>query len=237
MRASEALKRLARALRRESEILDGALEIAELPALLGNDRPVILEIGCNDGSHTLQFLEVFPQATIFCFEPDDRAIRRFAQTVQSPRVTLVPIAIGATDGTVRFYASGGAPSAEWAERLPEGWDLSGSIRPPKKHLKRAPWCTFDAGHEVAMRRLDSWAHETGVERVDFVWADVQGAEGDLILGGGQTLARTRYLYTEYSDEELYEGQIDLKGLLERLPQFDVARRYHGDVLLANRSVA
>ncbi len=83
------------------------------------------------------------------------------------------------------------------------------------HLRRAPWCTFDSGSAVLMRSLDSWASEAGVDRVDFIWADVQGAEGDVISRGQHTLARTRYFDTEYSNEELYEGQIDLMSLLDR----------------------
>ena len=230
-----SLRRMVRALIGEPDVVEGELDIARLPPLIGTNAPVILEIGCNDGSHTRQFLDVFPQARIYCFEPDARALRRFAQHVQSANVTLVPVAIGAVDGTARFFASGGAPSPEWAARLPDGWDLSGSIRPPRKHLQRAPWCTFDSGSAVPMRSLDSWAREAGIDRVDFIWADVQGAEGDVVMGGQDTLARTRYFYTEYSNEELYEGQVDLKGLLRSLPQFKVVHRYHGDVLLANRS--
>jgi FkbM family methyltransferase len=154
--------------------------------------------------------------------------------VQSERVTLVPVALGAADGTTPFYASRGAPSREWAERLPEGWDLSGSIRRPRRHLRRAPWCQFDAGTPVPVRSLDSWTDEAGIGRIDLIWADVQGAEIDLIAGGSRTLARTRYFYTEYSNEELYEGQVNLAGLRQRLPQFDLVQRYPGDALFANR---
>lgn len=212
----------------------GELEIGDLPALLGTAAPVILEVGCNDGTHTRRFLDVFPEARIYCFEPDGRARRRFAQNVQDARVTLIPIAIGAADGWTPFYASRGAPSAEWAARLPEGWDLSGSIRRPKRHLRRNPWCEFDAGTPVQVRSLDSWAREHGVEEVDLIWADVQGAEGDLVAGAPQVLARTRYLYTEYNNEEMYEGQLDLRRLLARLPDFEVLHRFPGDVLLSNK---
>jgi len=221
--------------RRLAGVADGELRVEELPALLGTDRPVILEIGCNDGGHTLQFLAAFPGGRIHCFEPDARAQRRFAEQVHSDRATLVPVAIGAHDGTTTFYASQGAPSDEWSARLPEGWDLSGSIRPPKTHLTLNPWCTFDAAAEVPVRRLDTWAGEHGVEHVDLIWADVQGAEGDLIRGGLATLARTRFLYTEYSNDEMYEGQITLRDLLAALPQFKVVRRFTGDVLLENRA--
>ena len=72
--------------------------------------------------------------------------------------------------------------------------------------------------------------------IDLIWADVQGAEGDLIEGGRQALARTRYFYTEYDDQELYEGQIPLAKLLSLLPEFEIVPRYRWDVLLRNRAI-
>lgn len=87
---------------------------------------------------------------------------------------------------------------------------------------------------VSTRRLDTWAADEGVDSVDFIWADVQGAEIDLINGGRVTLSNTRYLYTEYSNRELYEGQVGLKTLLKSLPEFEVVHRFAHDVLLRNR---
>jgi hypothetical protein len=72
--------------------------------------------------------------------------------------------------------------------------------------------------------------------VDFIWADVQGAESDLIEGASRLLASTRYFYTEYSNSEWYEGQVTLPGLVQMLPDFDLLRRYQMDVLFRNRTL-
>ena len=55
----------------------------------------------------------------------------------------------------------------------------------------------------------------------------------MILGGRGALARAHYLYTEYSDEELYEDQPTLKEILELLPGFRVVELWPDDVLLEN----
>jgi hypothetical protein len=111
--------------------------------------------------------------------------------------------------------------------------LSGSIRKPKEHLDVYPWCKFESKIVVKTRTLDSWAREEGVGVIDLIWADVQGAEADLIAGGKEALRRTRYFYTEYSNAELYEGQANLKQLLRLLPDFHVVHRYENDILLRN----
>ena len=144
------------------------------------------------------------------------------------------------DGKTTFYQSSGLPPPElgnWAKRWEdnqEGWDLSGSIRKPKEHLDATPWCTFPDTIEVETKRLDSWLHEQeDIDTIDFIWADVQGAEADMISGGQEALARTRYLYTEYSNREIYEGQSDLRELLAMLPDYEIIYRYPHDVLLRN----
>ena len=81
--------------------------------------------------------------------------------------------------------------------------------------------------------LDTWCDENGIEAIDFIWLDVQGAEMDVIRGGEKVLVKTRYIYTEYSDQELYEGQSPLDQLLNALPAFKIVERYRGDVLLEN----
>jgi FkbM family methyltransferase len=215
--------------------LSPALEGDYLQRLLGKEDPIILEIGCNDGAHTQWFLELFSEARICCFEPDPRARERFRNRMGGieGKVRLFDVAISDNDGETEFYLSDGLPDERLAKDYPAGWDQSGSIRKPKKHLEVFDWCRFDKTIRVQTRKLDTWCREEGIERVDFIWADVQGAEADLIRGGRVTLEKTRYLYTEYSNDELYEGQLDLKGLLALIPDFRVVCRYNGDVLLTN----
>lgn len=221
----------------EPPLVPGALDANRLRELLGKPDPVILEIGCNDGEHTWMFMQSFAEARIYAFEPDVRARARFESHIQDARVQLFATAVGATDGITTFYPSNGLPPNASAANMPGGWDLSGSIRAPKEHLEMHPWCRFDAGIDVTVTRLDSWRKQQAVEAVDFIWADVQGAEGDLIKGARETLANTRYFYTEYSNRELYEGQLGLRDLLSLLPDFEVVHRYQHDVLLRNRRYA
>lgn len=236
-RIKNGVKEVVRVLRHEPPITPGELDLNALPSLLGKDDPVILDIGCNDGSHTLAFLGLFPRARVYAFEPDPRALESFRGKVSSERVKLFDLAISDADGAAEFHVSDGTPSSEWKDLRPGGWDLSGSIKKPKEHLVVHPWCTFERTIKVETRRLDTWCREEGVGPIDFIWADVQGAEENLIRGGAEALGRTRYFYTEYSDRELYEGQITLQGIRKLLPGFDVLYRYPNDVLLKNRGPA
>lgn len=229
------IKRIADRLWPLPEITHGLLDDNTLVSLIGRHDPVILDIGCNDGAQTLWFLSLFPDARIFCFEPDPRARARFTSMVDDDRAELSDIAISDVDGTARFFASGGWPGDAEQGARPEGWDCSGSIRKPKHHLQVHPWCTFDEAFEVRTMRLDTWRRQRGLDHIDFIWADVQGAEADLIRGGRETLLGTRLFYTEYNDFELYAGQVNLRGLLRMLDRcgFSVVTRFENDILLRN----
>lgn len=208
-----------------------AISPHEIRMLVNKDDPVILELGCNDGTDTKRILDEFPEATVHCFEPDPRPVERFQ--ISDARCTLHRVAIAAQDGTLKFYMSGGTPP----NRRMLDWDLSSSIRRPTRHLKAHPWCTFDRTCQVSARSLDSWFNEhTELTQIDFIWADLQGAEGDLIAGGRTTLCNhTRYLYTEFYDTPMYEGQLTRQQILEQLPEFECVGIYEGyNMLLRNK---
>jgi FkbM family methyltransferase len=240
--SAPALKRFIKEsicwIRREPPITWETISDTDIITLLGKDDPVILDIGSNDGTHTAWFLELFKKARIYSFEPDPRARARYLARIDDPRAVLFDLAISGRNGHIDFYVSSGTPPADSdsAEFEDTDWDQSGSIRAPKKHLDRYPWCRFDEKIVVPTKTLDDWAEEQGIRSIDLIWADVQGAEGDLIAGGTETLRKTRYFYTEYSNSQLYEGQLNLRELLSRLPDFKVQHRYEKDVLLKNKSL-
>ena len=235
-KGARALKVL---LKLEPPITPGQFQLESLPALLGTQSPTILEIGCNDGTETNRFLDLFGKdCRVYAFEPDPRAIKRFRQRVTDRRATLFELAIADRDGIAEFFVSDGKPTAPGYESLrPEGWDLSGSIRKPKEHLVQHPWCRFDEKITIQTQSLDNWSRLQNVKAIDFIWVDVQGAEADLIRGATESLKQTRYVYTEYSNKQLYEGQLNLRQLLKLLPDFEVVHRYVGDVLLRNKKLS
>ncbi len=237
---AEALNNRGNALQHSiPPITPGTLDFSHLQELVGTVAPVILEIGANDGATTAALLSAFPDCTIYAFEPDPRAIAKFKNRIKDPRAHLFEFAIGVEDGERSFHVSSGSPPgmpSDVAAEYKEGWDLSGSLRAPKSHKQVWPWVKFESTITVPVRRLDTWAREHAITNVDFIWADVQGAEGDLVAGGLVPLAKTRYFHVEYSNDEWYEGQPTLRQLTEMLNNFVVVRRFPMDVLFRNMTL-
>ena len=115
------------------------------------------------------------------------------------------------------------------------WTFSSSIKEPLNHLQRYP-VTFGESVPVQMITLDSFCEQHDIGVIDFILADIQGAEGEMIRGGQAALARTRYLFTEYSDDQLYRDQPSLSQILAMLPNFRVVELWPDDVLLENQAL-
>lgn len=182
---------------------------------------LFVELGAHQGADTAWMAQI-PDVTIHAFEPDPR-------NHQPPRqnVVLHRAAIAERDGHGPFILS------QWG--WGQEWTHSSSIKQPKNHLQRFP-VTFGDTVEVELITLDTFYRQYELDVIDFIWADIQGAEGEMIRGGQQALAHARYLYTEYSDDEMYEGQVTLKEILDLLPDFRVLELWPDDVLLENRKL-
>jgi FkbM family methyltransferase len=187
----------------------------------GPGRKQILELGAHQGDDTA-WLALIPGATVHAFEPDPRN-----HVPGGANVMVNRTAIGERDGRQPFVLS----ASGWGRE----WTYSSSLKQPKNHLNRYP-VSFGETVEVEVMRLDTYCRERVPGVIDFIWADIQGAEADMIRGGLDTLARTRHLYTEYSDDELYAGQATLAELLAMLPGFRVLELWEEDVLLENTQV-
>lgn len=209
----------------------------QLISLIDRSNPTILEVGANIGAESRRFAEWFPYAQVFAFEPDPRPLRTFHAQPPHPRIHMEQLALGRHEGKATFFQSGGVPPATpldvIAEHHSEGWHQSGSLREPKDHLQQFPWVKFDSTIEVEVMTLDRWAEEKKIKLIDFIWADVQGAEADLIAGGATMLRQTRYFYTEFSATELYEGAMNADQIGALLPDFEIVEIFQHDVLFRN----
>jgi FkbM family methyltransferase len=196
---------------------------------------LILEIGAHFGTETRIFREILPDCEIICFEPDPRNINILKQNEIDRICRLEEFAVSNQTGTMEFHLSSG-DCKHWAndEVLRNNdWSASSSLKKPKLHLQAHPWVKFENTIEVKTIRLDDY--EPIKDRVvDFIWMDVQGAEDLVFEGSLKSLENIRYIYTEYSNIELYEKQSNLNQILNILgSNWTIMYTYQNDVLLKN----
>ena len=176
------------------------------------DNPVVLELGAAEGEDTVRYVDALLALKrpfrYIAFEPDERNLWHIDRMPLRNHFEVFPSAVGDRTGLVPWRSS--------------NHPYSGSVKEPKEHLTLYPGITFSDPQSVGMIRLD----DVGLSKVDWIWCDVQGAEDLVIAGGQETLARTRFFYTEYIECEAYEGQIGRDEIHRRLPgQWKIAEDY------------
>ena len=174
---------------------DGTIPLSQILPYVP-DSPVVIEAGAFNGMDTLKLSKQFNKGHIHAFEPVPEVYQQLVERAgQLPNVTTHPVALGAAPGTLTMYLSGAT-----AEQR-----SSSSLLPPKDHLKIHDHIAFDERIEVPVITLDGWAAEADVERVDFMWLDMQGNELAVLKASPRIMATVQAIYTEVSLVETYEG--------------------------------
>jgi FkbM family methyltransferase len=202
----------------------------EIKNLINKENPMIFEIGCADGGDTLEFINTFSDLEIYCFEPEPKNIKLVKEKINYPKHHLFEGVISDVNGELIFNRS--------RTDNPDDLSYSGSIKKPKEHLNEWSFIKFDEQITVKSITLDKFCEDKNIQLIDFIWADVQGAEENLIMGGLNTLnTKVRYFYTEYSNKEYYEGQLRLDALLNLMgDNWELVRDFGSDVLLKNKTL-
>ncbi len=133
--------------------------VYDLPDTLAPE--VVVDLGAHVGATVFFFAIRFPKARILAIEPDPVNFAKLRRNVGFiPQVTLVNTAVTEQDGTIPFYSAGQL----------DGWKSS-STRPATR---------WQRAIDVRSTRLDHLLAEAGIETVDLLKIDIEGAEYDVL---------------------------------------------------------
>lgn len=204
-----------------------------------DENSIFFEIGSHFGTDTSNLLKITKK--IHCFEPDPRNIEVF-KGLNLPLV-LNELAVSNMDGESDIYLSSGnvydSPYGPTDNNFVNSrdWSASSSIKRPKNHLIRTPWVKFNKKIRIKTTRIDTYCEKNNIDRIDFIWMDTQGSELDIIEGMGKLKEKIGYIYSEYSNEELYEGQGNKTKILNSLgPNWEIIFDFGDDILLKNKKL-
>ncbi|MEW5926323.1 MAG: FkbM family methyltransferase [Gemmatimonadota bacterium] len=154
-------------------LFTGRFEVPELKFLRERVRPgsTFLDVGANGGLYTvLASGLVGERGRVFSFEPGAEQLRLLERNVELNglrNVTIVRSAVGDRRGEVQLGVSRDGAMSSLARTDHPAQDIVG-------------W------QPVEMITLDEFAREAGLDRVDFLKVDVEGAE-KLVFGGARGL--------------------------------------------------
>src|SRR5438132_8350317 len=105
------------------------------------------------------------ECIIHAFEPVPKLFATLqSNTRRFTNVFCHQLALSSKTGKAKFYVSSGSS------------DGSSSLLEPKEHLQDHPDVLFKKTIDVITITLDDWAAQHGIDHIDFLWLDMQGAE-------------------------------------------------------------
>ena len=119
---------------------------------------------------------------------------------------------------------------------------SSLLAPTNAQMREFPAIPFGTKERVRVRSLDSWAEESGLGSVDFIWLDMQGYELVALVGAKRVVARVSAIHMEVSNVQLYEGASLYPAVRRAMadwgfePVIEAFFRVSGNVFFARRSL-
>jgi FkbM family methyltransferase len=177
LRISPGLWWIARNDEVSDSLFEGGFERADRAFVCRFLRPgmTVLDVGGHAGVYAMTAARaVGPTGRVITFEPSARERARLASHLRLNRirnVTIEPLAVGSTAGTVDLHVADGADT---------GFN---SLRPQPGHPAHAT--------SVAMCTLDDYVARAAIAHVDFVKMDIEGGERDALVGAAALFRRDR----------------------------------------------
>ncbi len=209
-------------------------------------NPVIIEAGGHIGSDSVTIAQFWPSGQLYSFEPVPELFQQLClRTSGFSNTKCYQQALSDRTGMATFYL------AEYAGNKNHKCGSS-SLLPPKEHLDYDPGVSFPSIINIEITTLDDWAREAGIDKVDFMWLDMQGYELNMIKVS-EIAKHADVIYMEVEFVEAYAGQYlwkDVKSWMQSnnfllvaidfneklIPQYlKTKKRYFGNAMFVNKS--
>jgi FkbM family methyltransferase len=134
--------------------------------------PVILDVGAYHGEYAKIVRRYSPTAVIYCFEPHPRSFHALQQVAHDYAFKALPLACGERNGPAHLFDLAAEDGSKVASLYQETLQVSG----------RVPL----TAHNTRVVTIDQFAKGRGIDEVQLLKIDAEGAELD-VLKGAKTL--------------------------------------------------
>lgn len=173
----------------------GVAATYEHQALLNSLGPIstVIDVGANKGQFSLLCRLTMSNVAIHAFEPLSRPAAKFHDIFhKDAHVTLHRCALGQTASNMEMHIA--------------GRDDSSSLMPQAAQADYFPKTALIGTEVVRIARLSDELTAQEIKKPCLMKIDVQGFEGEVLLGSSDLLPLIEWIYCEMSFVELYKGQ-------------------------------
>lgn len=196
---------------RDKFINSPKLEIQEklLSSIIAKNEDIIFfDIGACEGESSIRYSNLFPNATIYTFEPlpsNFELVKNNIANYKKERIHPLQLCLSDTIGETTFHVSSGNPDNSDESNWNYG-NKSSSILAPAKTKEVHSWLKFEEAITVQTSTLKQFCTDKNIAIIDFIHMDVQGAELMVLKGAKDFINHINMIWLEVEAVELYKGQ-------------------------------
>ena len=141
------------------------------------EHPVVLDVGAYHGSYAKIVRHYSPDASIYCFEPHPRSFKTLQRAAQEHGFTALPFACGAQNGDGYLFDFASEDGSKFASCYEE----------TLRERRDAPL----SRQQTKLVTIDEFARSNGIEEIELLKVDVEGAEIDVLRGASNFIHEHR----------------------------------------------
>ena len=164
---------------------------------------VIFDVGACHALESVELSKKYPNAKVYTFEANPVSYNVCLENTEGyDSITVINEAVNDYDGICKFYPMDKEKTITTWEDGNQG--ASSLYRANGQYDFIEKYVQYEI--EVPCTRLDTFCEKNGIDKIDIIWMDLQGAELKALQSLGSLLDTVQIIHTELEMNPMYEGQ-------------------------------
>lgn len=164
---------------------------------------VIFDVGACHALESVELSKKYPNAKVYTFEANPVSYNVCLENTEGyDSITVINEAVNDYDGVCKFYPMDKEKTITTWEDGNQG--ASSLYRANGQYDFIEKYVQYEI--EVPCTRLDTFCERNGIDKIDIIWMDLQGAELKALQSLGSLLDTVQIIHTELEMNPMYEGQ-------------------------------
>lgn len=186
--------------------------------LLQKEKPIIFDVGANEGRYAEFILKHYPLSDFYCFEPHPKTFSRLEKRLDGADVNCRKEALGSKVGVQTLYER---------NDFPDGSEMASLHKRVITDFHKAK----SDEYSVTVNTVDKLVKDLKLERVDFIKIDVEGHELEVLKGAKKTIAdnKLKIIQFEFNHPNI-ASRVFMRDFRDILPDYTFFRLRENNLL-------
>ena len=187
-----------------------------IKSLVKTERPVIFDIGANEGQSLVEFKEWWSESQVHCFEPQEECWNKLNSKVKNQNfrdVFINKYALGEIEKEEVFYSHDITSGQSGLHKI--NTKSIDSINLQKLETKKSIEnykTTINHKRVIKVKPLNNYFKNHNIEHVDLMKIDTQGYEPEVLSGLKDYLSKVDVIITELMFYDFYERSLSFSDI-------------------------